>query len=81
MASEPSEPSEPSVVENCASGGMRMDGATLAVAQLQSTSDQQDPLRYPPIAAAAPTAVPPEQGAVWAYPPPEFDRRCGTETG
>ncbi len=29
------------VVENCASGGMRMDGATLAVAQLQSTSDQR----------------------------------------
>ncbi|MFC9684774.1 alpha-galactosidase [Streptomyces sp. NPDC056948] len=61
------------VVENCASGGMRMDGATLAVAQLQSTSDQQDPLRYAPIAAAAPTAVPPEQGAVWAYPQPTFD--------
>ncbi|WP_371584100.1 alpha-galactosidase [Streptomyces sp. NBC_01314] len=61
------------VVENCASGGMRMDGATLAVSQLQSTSDQQDPLRYPPIAAAAPTAVPPEQGAVWAYPQPGHD--------
>ncbi|MFE7442447.1 alpha-galactosidase [Streptomyces chartreusis] len=61
------------VIENCASGGMRMDGATLAVTQLQSTSDQQDPLRYPPIAAAAPSAVPPEQGAVWAYPQPEYD--------
>ncbi|MFD5234510.1 alpha-galactosidase [Streptomyces qaidamensis] len=61
------------VVENCASGGMRMDGATLAVAQLQSTSDQQDPLSYPPIAASAPTVVPPEQGAVWAYPQPEHD--------
>ncbi|MEV8311705.1 glycoside hydrolase family 36 protein [Streptomyces flavidovirens] len=60
------------VIENCASGGMRMDGASLAVTQLQSTSDQQDPLRYPPIAAAAPTAVPPEQGAVWAYPQPGF---------
>ncbi|TLS46444.1 alpha-galactosidase [Streptomyces montanus] len=60
------------VIENCASGGMRMDGASLAVAQLQSTSDQQDALRCPPIAAAAPTAVPPEQGAVWAYPQPSF---------
>ncbi len=60
------------VIENCASGGMRMDGATLAVTQLQSTSDQQDPLRYPPIAAAAPAAMPPEQSAVWAYPQPEF---------
>ncbi|MFC8512171.1 glycoside hydrolase family 36 protein [Streptomyces sp. NPDC057257] len=60
------------VIENCASGGMRMDGASTSVTQLQSTSDQQDPVRYPPIAAAAPTAVPPEQGAVWAYPQPEF---------
>ncbi|MEV3858983.1 alpha-galactosidase [Streptomyces sp. NPDC050095] len=60
------------VVENCASGGMRMDGASLAVVQLQSTSDQQDLLRCPPIAASAPTAVPPEQGAVWAYPQPGF---------
>ncbi|MEU5107078.1 MULTISPECIES: alpha-galactosidase [unclassified Streptomyces] len=60
------------VIENCASGGMRMDWSSLAVTQLQSTSDQQDPLRYPPIAAAAPTVVPPEQGAVWAYPQPEF---------
>ncbi|MDT0344411.1 alpha-galactosidase [Streptomyces sp. DSM 44938] len=60
------------VIENCASGGMRMDGAMLRVAQLQSTSDQQDHLRYPPISAAAPTAVPPEQGAVWAYAQPEF---------
>ncbi|MFB9635452.1 glycoside hydrolase family 36 protein [Streptomyces spiralis] len=60
------------VIENCASGGMRMDGASLAVTQLQSTSDQMQPVRYPPIAAAAPTAVPPEQGAVWAYPQPEF---------
>lgn len=61
------------MIENCASGGMRMDGATLAVTQLQSTSDQQDPLRCPPIAVAAPSAVPPEQGAVWAYPQPEYD--------
>jgi len=58
------------VLENCGSGGLRMDYAQLAVAQLQSTSDQQDPLRYPPIAAAAATAATPEQAAVWAYPQP-----------
>jgi alpha-galactosidase len=40
--------------------------------QLQSTSDQQDYLRYPPIAAAAPAAIAPEQAAVWAYPQPDF---------
>ncbi|MFF1723216.1 glycoside hydrolase family 36 protein [Streptomyces sviceus] len=60
------------VLENCGSGGLRMDYAQLAVTQLQSTSDQQDPLRYPPIAAAAATAVTPEQAAVWAYPQPHF---------
>ncbi|MFJ9901114.1 alpha-galactosidase [Streptomyces sp. NPDC091280] len=61
------------VLENCGSGGLRMDYAQLAVAQLQSTSDQQDPWRYPPIAASAATAVTPEQAAVWAYPQPHFD--------
>ena len=40
--------------------------------QLQSTSDQQDFLRYPAIAAAAPAAMAPEQAAVWAYPQPAW---------
>jgi alpha-galactosidase len=56
------------VLENCSSGGMRMDYALLARLQLQSTSDQESPLRYPPIAAAAPMALLPEQSASWAYP-------------
>jgi alpha-galactosidase len=61
------------VLENCSSGGMRTDYALLARLQLQSTSDQQDPLRYPPIAAAAPAAITPEQAAHWAYPQPDYD--------
>ncbi|MET9457815.1 alpha-galactosidase [Streptomyces canus] len=71
------------VLENCGSGGLRMDYAQLAVAQLQSTSDQQDLLRYPPIAASAATAVAPEQAAVWAYPQPDHtpDRIAFTLTG
>ena len=60
------------VIENCSSGGMRTDYALLSRMQLQSTSDQQEYLRYPPIAAAAPAAIAPEQAAVWAYPQPEF---------
>lgn len=60
------------VIENCASGAMRADPAMLARLQLQSTSDQQNPLRYPPIAAAAPAAIPPEQCGNWAYPQPSF---------
>lgn len=58
------------ILENCGSGAMRSDYAMLQVLQLQSTSDQQDPLRYPPIAAGAPMAVLPEQAANWAYPQP-----------
>ncbi|MEU0212023.1 alpha-galactosidase [Streptomyces canus] len=71
------------VLENCGSGGLRMDYAQLAVTQLQSTSDQQDPLRYPPIAASAATAVAPEQAAVWAYPQPDHtpDRIAFSLTG
>jgi alpha-galactosidase len=60
------------VIENCSSGGMRTDYALLSRMQLQSTSDQQEYHRYPPIAAAAPAAIAPEQAAVWAYPQPEF---------
>jgi alpha-galactosidase len=60
------------VIENCASGGMRTDHALLARLQIQSTSDQQDHLRYPPIAAAAAAAMPPEQAGIWAVPQPSF---------
>jgi alpha-galactosidase len=60
------------VIENCASGAIRADYALLARLQLQSTSDQEDYLRCPPIAAAAPASIAPEQAAVWAYPQPGF---------
>ncbi|WP_345710879.1 alpha-galactosidase, partial [Kineococcus glutinatus] len=61
------------VLENCASGAMRADAALLELLQLQSTSDQQDPAAYPPIAAAAPLSIPLEQAANWAYPQPSMD--------
>ncbi|MDT0268047.1 alpha-galactosidase [Streptomyces sp. DSM 44915] len=60
------------LIENCASGAMRMDYAMLSRLHLQSTSDQQDPLLYPPIAAAAPASVLPEQAGNWAYTQPEM---------
>ena len=46
---------------------MRADFA-LSRLSLQSTSDQQDPARYPTIAAAAPMLMLPEQAGSWAYP-------------
>jgi len=60
------------VIENCASGGLRMDYALLRLLSIQSTSDQQDPICYAAIAASAPTAIAPEQAAVWAYPSPDY---------
>lgn len=56
------------LIENCSSGAMRADYSLLSVTHLQSTSDQQDFLRYPPIAASAPASILPEQCGNWAYP-------------
>jgi alpha-galactosidase len=56
------------VVENCASGGMRMDYASLSHHSIQSTSDQTDYRLTGIIAAASASAATPEQAAVWSYP-------------
>jgi alpha-galactosidase len=61
------------VIENCGSGGMRMDYALLSRYSIQSSSDQTDYRRTAAIAAACPSAVTPEQCAVWSYPLPEGD--------
>lgn len=52
------------LIENCASGAMRMDYAMMSRLHLQSTSDQQDPVMYAPIAAAAPASLLPEQAGM-----------------
>ncbi|MDH6699345.1 alpha-galactosidase [Streptomyces sp. MAA16] len=59
------------VVESCAAGGSRTDHAILSRLPIHSVTDQQDFRLLPAIAAAAPSAVTPEQGAIWAYPVPE----------
>lgn len=56
------------VVENCSSGGLRMDYAQLSVCHLQSVSDQENYLNTVKVSAGASTAVIPEQGAIWSYP-------------
>ena len=60
------------LIENCASGAMRADFAVLSRLHMQSTSDQQDPVLYASIAAAAPAAMLPEQAGNWAYPAPSM---------
>lgn len=61
------------VIENCSSGGMRMDYAMLSRYSIQSTSDQENYLNYAAIAASSPSALTPEQSAVWSYPLREGD--------
>ena len=61
------------VLENCSSGGCRMEYGQLSHFPIQSTSDQMDPLRYASISAGVASAVAPEQSATWAYPLPSND--------
>lgn len=64
------------VVENCAAGAQRADFAVLSRCDLQSTSDQEDPLLQPAIAVGALAHLLPEQAGQWASPqadwPPEL---------
>lgn len=56
------------LIENCGSGGGRMDYAMLSRLQLQSATDQEDYLRLPAIITGCSAAVLPEQLACWSYP-------------
>lgn len=56
------------VIENCGSGGMRMDYAMLKQHSIQSITDQSDYIKNAHICVSAPTALTPEQSAVWSYP-------------
>jgi len=61
------------MIENCGSGAMRADYAQLERLDLQSTSDQCDPLVYAAIAAGAGMTIPPEQQGNWGYAQQEMD--------
>ncbi|MDX2111118.1 MAG: alpha-galactosidase [Verrucomicrobiota bacterium] len=56
------------IIENCSSGGLRMDYALLAEHSLQSISDQENVFKMARIAACAAGGATPEQQAVWVYP-------------
>lgn len=56
------------VIENCGSGGMRMEYSLLSRHSIQSVTDQTDYLKMAAIAANCATAVTPEQAAIWSYP-------------
>lgn len=61
------------IIENCGSGGMRLNDAMLRRHSIQSSSDQTEYTHYAAISAAAPAALTPEQNAVWSYPLSDAD--------
>lgn len=61
------------IIENCSSGGMRMEYSHLSRHSIQSVTDQTDYLKMAAIAANCMTAVTPEQAAIWSYPLREGD--------
>ena len=56
------------VIENCGSGGGRMDYAMLSHTQLQSCTYQEEYVHMPAIATGASAGVVPSQIALWSYP-------------
>lgn len=58
------------IIENCSSGGMRMDYAMLSIHSIQSVTDYFG-YKMAAISANAATGVLPEQAAVWACPEAE----------
>jgi len=64
------------IFENCASGGMRMDYAMLEHQHIQSLTDQDRYFVTAHIAAAAGTAVLPEQAAIWSTPIDGWGLNC-----
>jgi alpha-galactosidase len=63
------------IIENCGSGGCRMDYAMLSQTNIQSSTDQTDYRKYPAIIVGAMAAVVPEQLAAWSYPTKNCDSR------
>lgn len=68
------------MIENCGSGSMRADYAQLQRLDLQSTSDQCDPLIYAAIAAGAGLTILPEQQGNWGYAQQEMDDEAAVFT-
>ncbi|MEG0741266.1 MAG: alpha-galactosidase [Clostridia bacterium] len=56
------------VIENCSSGGMRMEYSHLSRYSIQSVTDQTDYVKMACIACNCMTACTPEQAAIWSYP-------------
>lgn len=61
------------ILENCGSGGLRMDYAMLSRYALQSVTDQEGYVNNGIIASNCAIGVLPEQAAIWSYPKADGD--------
>jgi len=66
-------------IENCGSGGCRMDYEILKYCPIQSTSDQTNYRKYPYLSTNVFTACVPEQAAVWSYPLNDYEKIMPTD--
>lgn len=60
------------IIENCSSGGMRLEASMLAVSGMCSFSDAHECIEFPIVAANLHYLVPPCQSQVWNVLKPEF---------
>ena len=64
------------IIENCAGGAKRSDWGTLKHFHIQSTSDQEDYVKYTSVIAGSLAFMPPETAGIWCYPYPlSFEER------
>ena len=61
------------IIENCASGGMRLEPGMMGVTAMSSFSDAHECFEFPIIAANLHYLIPPGQSQIWCVLKPEFD--------
>lgn len=62
------------IIENCASGGLRLEPSMMALAAMSSFSDAHECFEFPIIAANLQYIIPPRQSQIWCVMKPEFDK-------
>ena len=62
------------IIENCASGGLRLEPSMMASAAMSSFSDAHECFEFPIIAANLQYLIPARQSQIWCVLKPEFDR-------
>lgn len=62
------------IIENCASGGCRLEQSMMEISQLSSGSDAHEGYEGPVVAANLHYIAPPRQNSVWCTLKPEYDK-------